>query len=356
MAATFMSRRRFLQCATALALGLSASGRVHAGPRIPIADAHSHFGMYSSSLKNRSLKTEMENAGLTLLAWAISGDGRWIRRESTGIQQRATPTAGEQSAYLLEKLSWMRAYLAKTGLDFVQSAADIDAARRGTPRVVIALEGAGFAEDKLELLDEAYARGLRHLQLVHYIKNGLGDFQTERPEHDGLTELGMHVVKSCNRLGILVDLAHSTRANIDGALAASSVPMVWSHSAITTRQYTWRQSSNLSRLVGLDDAKKIAQRGGAVGLWALRSTVASSPDGYANELLHMVDALGPEHVMFGTDLEGMGPYAVMDELQDLRKVADLLQERGVDDKTLRAICFDNYARCLQGAMLARSGG
>jgi len=356
MVVRFMSRRRFLQSASALALWLSASGKVHAGPGMPIADAHSHFGMYSSRLANRSLKTEMENAGVTLLAWTISADDRWIRRESSGIQQRATPGPGEQSAYLLEKLSWMRAYLAKIGLDFVQSAADIDAARSGAPRIVIALEGAGFTEDKVEILDEAYARGLRHLQLVHYIRNGLGDFQTARPEHDGLTALGINVIKSCNRLGILVDLAHSTRENIDAALVASSMPMVWSHSAITTMQYSWRQSSNRSRLLGLDYAKKIAQRGGAIGLWALRNTVASSPDGYATELLRMVDALGPEHVMFGTDIEGMGPYAVMDELHDLRNVADLLRERGVDDKTLRAICFDNYARCLKGAMQGRSGG
>jgi len=45
----------------------------------------------------------------------------------------------------------------------------------------------------------------------------------------------------------------------------------------------------------------------------VRSTVASSPDGYAIELLR-------------------------------------------DDKTLRAVCFDNYARCLKGAVQARSGG
>jgi membrane dipeptidase len=100
----------------------------------------------------------------------------------------------------------------------------------------------------------------------------------------------------------------------------------------------------------MDSAKRIAQRGGAVGLWALRATVGSSPSGYASELMRMVDAIGPEHVMFGTDLEGMGRFAVMEQLGDLRKVADLLRERGVDDKTLRAICFDNYARCLRAAM------
>ena len=68
----------------------------------------------------------------------------------------------------------------------------------------------------------------------------------------------------------------------------------------------------------------------------------------------MIDALGPEHVMFGTDIDGMASFAAMEDLMDLRKVADVLQERGVDDKTLRAICFDNYARCLKAAMQARS--
>ena len=154
---------------------------------------------------------------------------------------------------------------------------------------MIAVEGAGFAADGLELLDQSHADGLRHLQLVHYIRNAIGDIQTERPEHDGMTQFGVDVVKSCHRLGILVDLAHATNPVIDKAY--------------------------------IDQARKIAKRDGAVGLWSLRSTVGSSPRGYANELM--------------------------------RKAADLLRERGVDEKTLKAVCFENYARCLRTAMEAR---
>jgi len=247
----------------------------------------------------------------------------------------------------------MRKYLATIDLRYVQKPSDIDAARSGTPHVVIAVEGAGFTEDSLDLLDQSYTDGLRHLQLVHYIHNALGDFQTERPQHNGMTELGVNVVQWCNRLGILVDLAHATNPVIDKALEVSATPIIWSHSAITTTQYSWQQSSNLSRGLYLDYAKKIARRGGAVGLWSLQSTVGSSPAGYANELMRMVDAIGPEHVMFGTDLDGVGKYGVMDRFEDLRKVVDLLRERGVDDKTLEAICFENYARCLRTAMEAR---
>jgi membrane dipeptidase len=349
----FETRRRFLKTAGALTLAFGQPGLLRAATELPIADTHSHIGMFSSKLSGRSLKAEMEASGVTLLSWSIVGDGRWTAATNYGIQQRSAPASGEQASFFREKLDAMRKHLATIGLGYVQNPTDIDAARSGVPHVVIAVEGAGFPADGLEWLEKFYADGLRHLQLVHYIRNALGDFQTERPEHEGMTELGVNVVKACNRLGILVDLAHATNPVIDKALEASSVPVIWSHSAITSAHHSWTQSTNLSRLLHVDYAKKIAQRGGAVGLWSLRSTVGSSPEGYANELMRMVDAIGPEHVMFGTDLDGVGRFGVMDQLGDLRKVADLLRARGVDDKTLKAVCFDNYARCLRTAMEAR---
>jgi membrane dipeptidase len=344
------SRRQFLQRAGALALALGFGGGARAAFDPPIADAHSHIGLLTPSMLGRSLKAQMQASGVTLLSWNIVGDGRWIKRTSEGIKQQSVPGSGAQAAYFREKLKWMRTYLARDELRFVETAADIDAASSGSPRVVIAMEGAGFVADGLDLIDEAYSGGLRHLQLVHYIRNGLGDFQTESPDHDGMTQLGVDTIKACNRLGILVDLAHATAPVVDKALEVSTTPVIWSHSGITTARYTWMQSSGLSRLLYIDSAKKIAQRGGAVGLWSLRTSARGSLDGYADELMRMADAIGPEHVMFGTDLDGVGRFGLMDGLDDLRSVADALRKRGVDDKALRAICFGNYARCLRTAI------
>lgn len=350
---TLEDRRRFLQHAGALGLAFGFPGFARAALDLPIADAHSHIGLHIPRLLQGSLRKQMQESGVTLLSWNIVGDSRWTSRTSQGIKQRSVPSEGAQAGYFFDKLDAMRAYLARDELHLVEGPADIDAALSGSPRVVIALEGAGFVADGLGLLDDAYAKGLRHLQLEHYIRNALGDFQTEAPEHNGMTQLGIDTVKACNRLGILVDLAHATEPVIDKALEVSATPIIWSHSAITTTSYTYTQSSALSRKLYIDYAKKIAQRGGAVGLWSLRATVKSSPEGYADELMHMVDAIGAEHVMFGTDIDGVGKFGVMDELGDLRKVADLLKQRGVEDKTLRAICFGNYARCLRAAMEGR---
>ena len=60
---------------------------------------------------------------------------------------------------------------------------------------MLAVEGASFIDDVAHV-QIAYDAGVRHLQIVHYIRNPLGDFQTEKPEHNGLTELGKKVSRN----------------------------------------------------------------------------------------------------------------------------------------------------------------
>jgi len=182
-----MSRRRFLQRAGALGcvrLSLRRKSRVRASHR---RRAFAHRAAFS---EHAARLVEGADAGLRRDPPVMEhrGDGRWTARTTQGIQQRSIPASGEQAGYLRQKLDAMRAYLAKDDLHFAEKPADIDAALSGSPRVVIAVEGAGFVADGLELLDKAYADGLRHLQLVHYI--GMASAIPDRkPEHDGMTQL-----------------------------------------------------------------------------------------------------------------------------------------------------------------------
>src|SRR5262249_35520401 len=105
----------------------------------------------------------------------------------------------------------MKAYVAKEGLRTVLTAADVEACVAGEGGIVFAGEGADFLEGRVEALDGAYAKGLRHLQLVHYIRTPVGDFQTASPTHGGLSAMGRQLVQACNAKGVLVDLAHATR-------------------------------------------------------------------------------------------------------------------------------------------------
>lgn len=331
----------------------SADTSADTGLRPPIADAHSHFALRPYGGPRESLKAAMQEGGVTLLAWAIPADRRWLRNGPHGVEPVGTPSAGPLAAGFFADLEGMKRYLAQEGLPAALTPADVDSAASGAAHVVMAAEGADFLEGRPDGLPRAYESGLRHLQLVHYIASPVGDRQTDAPTQGGLSAFGVQVVQACNRLGVLVDLAHSTSDSIARALEVSSVPVIWSHSQLTTTPYSWHQAPNLSRRLPVEDARLIARRGGAIGLWA-SSRVGWGTGGYASELIAMINVLGPDHVMFGTDTGGVGANALIERPSDLRRVVDDLLARGVPPSTVRAVCFDNYARCLKAAMAARS--
>ena len=80
---------------------------------------------------------------------------------------------------------------------------------------------------QIERLDEAYQRwALRHLQLTHYRPNELGDIQTEPSVNGGLTPFGAEVIRRCNQMGIVVDIAHGTYDLVKKAAAVTTKPLV----------------------------------------------------------------------------------------------------------------------------------
>jgi membrane dipeptidase len=86
------------------------------------------------------------------------------------------------------------------------TAGDLEAAHRaGQPAIIADVEGLDFPETKIERLEEAHERGIRHLQLVHYTPNDIGDFQTGAVAHQGLTSFGAEVIRACHRLGFVCD-------------------------------------------------------------------------------------------------------------------------------------------------------
>ena len=204
----------------------------------------------------------------------------------------------------LDSFARMRSYVAAQGLRTVLTRADVDACVAGEAGIVLASEGADFLEGKIENLGAVYDKGLRHLQFVHYIRTPVGDFQTASPQHNGLSEMGKQLVRACNEKGILVDLAHSTMPSVDQALEISIAPVIWSHGWVDGDGGSWEDRFGfLRRRLSLAHAKKIADRGGMVGLWALGlsrpgygwSVTARSMSAYAQELANLVDKIGRAH-------------------------------------------------------------
>ena len=353
-----MNRRRLLQAAAAI---------VAAGPwlargqqRVPIADMHSHYGMVTRrQLAESGFAEDMRGSGVVLVAWKLVSDGPWLRSTSNGIEQASEPRPGALAEFFERSLIRMDAYVRAHKLKKVLTRSDVDECLNGATGIVFAAEGADFLEGKLDGLAPAYERGLRHLQLVHYIRTPVGDRQTSAPSHDGLSDLGKRILQACNERGILVDLAHSTGTAVDQALELSTAPMVWSHSWVEGEGGKWNDRNGfLQRRLSLAHARKIAAKGGVVGLWgfglsrpdALWQVRQNDQFGYARELAKLVELIGADHVAIGTDIEGVGGNWSVNTYGHVRGVVEALQAAKLAAATVEKVAFANYARVLKAAL------
>lgn len=325
--------------------------------RVPIADAHNHLGLLRRNTDSiPKLASLMQDSGVHLLSWTIVPDALFIRATPSGVTQARPIQPGELAASFNRQMGGAINGIRGNGVTVVRTLDDLEKAARGEPCIVLTTEGADFLEGSLDGLPAAYEMGIRHVQLVHYIQSPVGDLQTEKPQHSGLSEFGKRLIKALNGQGMLIDLSHSTGASVDQAMDISVVPMIWSHGFISSTEPSWTSNGWKARGLSQAHARKFAQTGGAVGLWCLSASFGGGLEAYANEIMRMVDLLGPEHVMFGTDEDGLPNGAVIEQLGDLRKVVDILAQRGVNEQTLRAVAFENYHRCLKTAMRARTVG
>jgi membrane dipeptidase len=344
-----MDRRRFLAAAGSLAL-LPRTPRAQ-GHALRYADMHSHIAMWGKDAAKESIRAGMEQGGLLLIARKFVGDGPVIRLMAGGYGVHRAAAPGELAANFDKRLPQMRQRHRAEGLAEVLSAADLErVVQARTPAVALAVEGGDFLEGKLERLEAARKLGVVHLQIVHYRVSEIGDICTERPVHGGLSAFGKSVVAHCNRLGILVDVAHGTASGIDQALEISAKPVISSHGFVASYEPSHTMDGARARGLHLPVAKRIAAKGGVVGFWALGQQFRSL-GGMADAVAEAAGKLGPAHVGIGSDIAGM-PSTVMPSYAAFAELAELLEKRGLKGEDLDNVLGMNYVRVLRQALAA----
>ena len=361
-----LTRRQLLGGAAAAlgAWGLGGCGGIRGrrldelDPRVPAllgaatsVDFHTHAaGAGNARVPRFDLADHMRRGHLTAVCLCHSADGPVIRRPAAGgrIRQYRDPLPGELQAHTERRLAFMDALVAEHGMTRVLTPDDLEAARvAGRPALIGNIEGCQFMDGRLERVGEVYARGIRHLQLVHYMPSDLGDQQTEDPRWGGLSPLGADVIRECNRLGIVVDVAHGTFELVQQAAAVTTVPFVLSHTSLARGPL-----SAHTRLISAEHARLMAQVGGVIGVWPSGSSFVDARDWVAAGIARMVDVAGVDHVGIGTDMEG-GVNEVWDDYADLPAVADLLLRQGFSPEEAGKLLGGNYVRVFRAATAAR---
>ena len=295
---------------------------------------------------------ETASAALDVLRKSISVDVH-THGGTTGITSQAPPNdslangmrAGSLAvACLAGRLDWTDEMVAHHGLRRALSAADLEAAHAaGQPAIVGDVEGLDFLEGKLERLEQAHQRGVRHVQLVHYTPNDIGDFQTGIVTHQGLTSFGAEVIRACHRLGFVCDVAHATEDMVKQAVKVATKPLLLSHSALSGSP-AMGPTPLAGRQISRDHARAIAETGGAIGIWHFFPSLEKYVDG----LKEMVDVVGTDHVCIGTDQQ-VAPGTLQDYSQWVQLVGAMLRG-GFSPEEAGKIAGGNYMRIFRAAV------
>lgn len=319
-------------------------------------DTHSHldvpFKPEDFAGQTYDLSGEMKKSGLAAICMTFQVDRPNLIQE------------GEAYERFLTCLDEMDKILLDNDMTRALNSADLEKAfKEQKPIVIQAVEGGHFIEGKLERIEIAYQRGLRHLGLLHDNQSfvPLGDIYTNEAKFGGLTEQGEEVIRECNRLGILIDLAHCSNDAINDALKISTKPVLISHTGLNTQLGTNEKTATMMmpRLISKEQAKLVANAGGVIGVW---THLAESPVEFANNIRALVDEVGPDHVCIGTDTKmavpanqtGRQGNKTNTAWQNMSNgffytIVDAMKESGFSDSEISKIGGSNYKRIFDQA-------
>jgi membrane dipeptidase len=223
--------------------------------------------------------------------------------QTYNIDSVVSREAGPYYKYNLQALGFEDRLLAHNHMRRALSLKDLQTAHeQRLPIIVQSAEGAQFIEGRLERVEEVYRRGVRHLQLLHEqddTVSPLGDVYTAPIHLGGLTSFGAQVIKECNRLGIVVDLAHGTYETVTGALKVATQPLIISHTGMGSEAGNGNTSADMQRrLIAKELAREVADGGGVIGVWW---RLADTTKEYVAAIRDAVDTLGVDHIGIGTD-------------------------------------------------------
>ena len=206
---------------------------------------------------------------------------------------------------------------------------------KGKMSAILTIEGpAGFGFDP-ELLEDLYKVGFRISSLGWNEQNPLtGSHKTG----GGLTDMGREYVKTAQKLGMIIDVSHISDEGFWDIMKVTEKPIVATHS-------NSRAVCDNSRNLTDDMFRAIVETGGLAGFNQCAPFVGEKPnlDTICDHILHFLE-LDPEgtHIALGGDLDGCEELPEgFDGIQSYPAMAQRLLERGVDEKLLHNIFWNN---------------
>jgi membrane dipeptidase len=278
-------------------------------------------------------------------------------------------------------------------VELALNADDVERIRaKGKMAAVLDIEGSYDLDGDLGILRDLYRMGLRAAQLsAHNWNQNYADSCCSTPKSNGLTPHGRDVIREMNRLGMMINVSHSSDETISQVIEVSDSPVIATHHGL-------RSVNNIPRNMPDNLLKKLTAKGGIVGfqigsefaypkeyewLTAQRGKTffdtSSIPDRVRGKTIYEVDQLvapqfpmpgahvpdsvmmavddwvavvdkaiemvGEDHVALGTDFDG-GPTLArgMRDVRDLPMITDAMLRFGYKEERIKKFWGGNLLR------------
>lgn len=212
---------------------------------------------------------------------------------------------------------------------------------------LLGMEGGHAIENSLGALRAFYDMGVRYMTLTHNGTLDWADAANDEARHGGLTNFGKEVVREMNRMGMLVDLSHTSPETMNDALDVAEAPVIWSHADA-------RALLDVARNVPDQVLRRLPDNGGVVMITFVPSFLTdrdtATVSDVADHIEHVVEIAGIDHVGIGSDFDGITQTVKgLEDVSTYPKVFAELSRRGWSEEDMSKLAGENVLRVLREA-------
>ncbi len=218
------------------------------------------------------------------------------------------------------------------------------AAEQGKIAAFIAIEGAELIGCDIDMLHEAFDKGVRLINLCWNYDNALCG-AANSGSRKGLTEQGRAYVEQMQSMGIAVDLSHASEETFWDVAAIAKRPIIAGHS-------NSKAVCNNVRNLSDEQILEIIRLKGAVGLNLcpdfLTAGGAAKFDDILRHIEHFLE-LGAERALcLGGDLDGIDHLPLgFNGIESYAELFEDLLKRNYPEMLLRDIFYNNFLNVLE---------
>jgi membrane dipeptidase len=236
-------------------------------------------------------------------------------------------------------------------LELARTTSDVETAF-GAGRIasMLGMEGGHAIENSLGSLRAFYAMGVRYMTLTHNGTLDWADACCDEARHGGLTEFGREVVREMNRMGMLVDISHTSPETMNDVLDVAEAPVIWSHASA-------RGVHEHARNVPDQVLRRLPDNGGVVMVTFVPQFLTSNAEAtiadVADHIEHIADLAGIDHVGIGSDFDGIDSTPVgLEDVSTYPVLFAELSRRGWTEEELAKLAGENVLRAWREAETA----